>query len=288
VGAVASRLTGQKRSIDRPRFVMASGSHSAQEEKMPMESHAYTEDRHADLPRQWPKPGRGRVNVGTAERVLSTALGAGLARLKRGRMGALALSGSLLQRGLTGYCALNSLIGRDSAATDTRVALSGTGGISVKETVTVARPASVIYRVWRNLQNLPRFMRHLESVTPLDGRRSRWVARGPAGVRFEWDARIINEIEDKVIAWQSLEDADVVSAGSVNFRERPGGATEVAVNLQYEPPAGKVGATLASWLGEDPATQIREDLQEFKRLLESGGLVDPGALAAGEFSGRTS
>jgi uncharacterized membrane protein len=257
-----------------------------------MEPQAYSKNRAADLPRRWSNPDERRVNVGHTERIISVALGAGvawyaLARLRRGRTGALALSGSLLHRGLTGYCALNSLLGRDSASRDTRVALSGTGGIKVLETVVIDRPASMLYRVWRNFENLPRFMRHLESVTSVEGRRSHWVARGPAGMKYEWDARIVNEVEDKVIGWQSLENADVVSAGSVSFRERPGGLTEVAVNLQYAPPAGKLGATLASWLGEDPATQIRADLQQFKRLMESGGIVDPGELAPGEFSGKT-
>jgi uncharacterized membrane protein len=258
-----------------------------------MESHAYTGEGYDDLSRDWPTPGTfnlGRVNVGRTERVVSVLAGAGLAwyalaRLRRGRAAALGASASLLHRGLTGYCALNSLVGRNSAATDTREVLSGSGGIKVLETVTIDRPASTLYHAWRKLENLPRFMRHLESVTAIDGRRSHWTARGPAGIRLEWDARIVNEVEDKVIGWQSLEDADVVSAGSVSFRERGEGRTDVTVNLQYAPPAGKLGATVASWLGEDPATQIREDLQQFKRLMESGGLVDPTELAAGEFSG---
>jgi uncharacterized membrane protein len=262
--------------------------------EVPMESNARSGSGPTELPRQWPRPdtrNSSKINVGNTERVISVALGAGiawyaLARMRRGRTGALALGGSLLHRGLTGYCMLNHLVGRDSAATDSRVALSGSGGIKVLETVTIDRPASALYRAWRKLENLPRFMRHLESVTALDGRRSHWVARGPAGVRFEWDARIVNEVEDKVIGWQSVGEADVVSAGSVSFREREGGVTEVAVNLQYAPPAGRVGATLASWLGEDPATQIREDLRAFKRLMESGGLVDPAELSPGEFSAQ--
>jgi uncharacterized membrane protein len=90
-------------------------------------------------------------------------------------------------------------------------------------------------------------------------------------VAVEWDAEIYNEVPNKLIAWRSLEGSDVVSAGSVNFdRAASGMATRVTVHLQYSPPLGKVGAAVARLFGADAATEIREDLQRFKQMVEAG------------------
>jgi uncharacterized membrane protein len=119
-------------------------------------------------------------------------------------------------------------------------------------------------------------MAHLESVTDLGGGRSHWVAKGPAGSRVEWDAEIINEVDGKVIGWRSLPGSDVVSAGSVNFSPVSAGECELSVHLQYEPPAGRVGAAAAMILGREPSQTIREDLRHVKRILE-----DPAAFQQG-------
>ena len=152
---------------------------------------------------------------------------------------------------------------------DTRQQLGGSAGVHVEESVTVNRPIGDVFRFWRNFENLPQFMNHLESVSQREMGVSHWVAKGPAGTRVEWDARIINEIDDKLIGWQSLDGSMVSTAGSVNFRETPRG-TEVRVHLQYSPPAGKVGAAVARLFGEEPGVQIREDLRRFKQLMETG------------------
>jgi uncharacterized membrane protein len=225
-----------------------------------------------------------RVNVGRAERWLSMAAGGALAAYalrRRDVQGGLAAAAgaALLYRGATGHCAINERLGRNSARnghaavadydSDTRRRLSGPRGIIVDDAVTINKPVSEIYRFWRNFENLPRFMNHLESVSTRDGGISHWVAKGPAGMRVEWDARIINEIENKVIAWQSLEGSMIATAGSVNFEETPRG-TAVRVKFQYDPPAGKVGAAVARFLGEEPTVQVHEDLRRFKSLLEAG------------------
>jgi uncharacterized membrane protein len=152
---------------------------------------------------------------------------------------------------------------------DTRQQLGGSSGVHVEEAVTVNRPVAEVYRFWRNFENLPKFMNHLESVSQREAGISHWVAKGPAGTTVEWDARIINEVDDKVIGWQSLEGSTISTAGSVNFAETPRG-TEVRVHLQYNPPAGKIGAAVAWLLGEEPSLQIREDLRRFKQLMETG------------------
>jgi uncharacterized membrane protein len=234
-----------------------------------------------------------RVNVGRFERWLSMAAGGALAAyaLRRrsipGSIAALAGAG-LLYRGATGHCDVYQALGVNRAGghgprghgtgmladrgSDTRRKLGGSAGIHVEESVLINKPVSQLYRFWRDFENLPTFMNHLESVAVREEGVSHWVVRGPAGSRVEWDARIINDIDNKLIAWQSLEGSMVSSAGSVNFREA-GRDSEVRVNLQYSPPAGKLGAAVARMLGEEPHLQIHEDLRRFKQLMETGKIL---------------
>jgi uncharacterized membrane protein len=157
------------------------------------------------------------------------------------------------------------------AHADTRVALSGSRGIHVRESVRLEVPLDEAYTYWRRLENLPRFMAHLESVTDLGKGRSRWVATGPAGASVTWDAEIINEIENKVIGWRSIAGSEIATAGAVRFSTaRQGRSTQVSVHMQYAAPGGRAGRLLALALGRDPAHMVREDLRRFKRLLEAG------------------
>jgi uncharacterized membrane protein len=143
-------------------------------------------------------------------------------------------------------------------------------GIKVEKSVVVNRPVREVYRFWRNFENLPRFMDHLEGVTVIDETRSHWIAKAPAGAKVEWDAVIHNEIEDELIAWRSLPGSDVSNAGSVHFTPLGDGSqTEVRVVLSYDPPAGKVGAAVAKLLGEEPSKQVEDDLRRFKQVMEA-------------------
>jgi uncharacterized membrane protein len=167
--------------------------------------------------------------------------------------------------------------GSVAPAWETKEALGGGGGIRVEEQVVIGRPVGEVYRFWRHLPNLPRFMQHLQSVTTIgDGRRSHWIARAPLGTTVEWDAEIVNEVENRLIGWRSLDGSDVVSAGSVTFTPAAdNGGTEVRVKLQYDPPAGRLGATVARWLGEEPSRQIADDLRSLKQMMEEA----PGLLS---------
>ena len=218
---------------------------------------------------------RSGRNISDAERWLSMAAGVGLAAYgasrRRAAGWAVAGLGALLfRRGMTGHCHTYEMLGLNTAGTgeDTRRALGGSAGVTVEESIIINRPVSELYRFWRNLENLPRFMSHLESVERITDTLSRWRAKGPAGTVVEWNAEIINEVPDKVIGWKSIEGSDVVSAGSVNFDPVDGG-TRVRVRLQYSPPGGKLGAAVARLLGSDPATEIRQDLQRFKQMVEN-------------------
>jgi uncharacterized membrane protein len=136
--------------------------------------------------------------------------------------------------------------------------------------VTILRPREELYRFWRDFSNLPRIMRHLQSVQTTGDGRSHWVARGPLGIPIEWDAEIITERENELIGWRSVGDSEVDTAGSVHFTSAPGDrGTEVRVVLKYDPPAGKLGSAVAWLLGKAPDQQIREDLRRFKWVMET-------------------
>jgi uncharacterized membrane protein len=220
---------------------------------------------------------RAGRNISDAERWLSIAAGMGLAAYgltrRRGASGWMlaAFGGLLVRRGASGHCDTYELFGINTAGTgqDTRRALGGGAGMIVDERVTINQPVELLYRFWRNLENLPRVMRHLESVERITDTLSRWRAQGPAGTVVEWNAEVINEVPNKLIAWQSIEGSDVVSAGSVHFDDLGAGrGTRVRVRLQYSPPGGKVGAAIVKLVGRDAATEIRDDLRQFKQSVE--------------------
>jgi uncharacterized membrane protein len=231
------------------------------------------------------------VNVGQAERWASAIGGGALALygLTRGSMGGVALAllgGTLVYRGASGHCTAYSAAGINTAGTaehNPNVSVQSGRGTKVEQSVTINRPPGELYSFWRNFENLPRFMGHLESVKVTGGDRSHWVAKGPAGTSVEWDAEVYNEKEGELIAWRSLEGSQVDNAGSVHFEPATGGrGTVVRVVLKYDPPAGKLGAAVAKLFGESPDQQIGEDLRRFKQLMETGET----ATTEGQPSGR--
>lgn len=148
------------------------------------------------------------------------------------------------------------------------------GPVRVRTAITVNKPVEEVYRFWRRLENLPRFTAHLESVSVSDDGRSHWVARGPAGTSVEWDAEIVEDRRDEVIAWRSSEGAVVPNRGSVRFTSAPAGqGTEVLVDLEYEAPGRRAAAVVAKLFGEEPAQQARDDLRRLKQVLETGEVV---------------
>ena len=236
--------------------------------------------------------GGSDVNVNQTERWISGLAGGALAiyGLTRRTWGGAVLAlvgGTLIHRGSTGHCYMYDALGVSTAGTETGnplVSVPAGHGIKVEKSVTVNRPPEEVYRFWRDFQNLPRFMNHLESVTDLGNGRSHWVAKAPAGKTVEWDAEVYNEKENELIAWRSLEGADVDNAGSVRFEPAPEGrGTTVRVTLKYDPPAGKIGSLIAKLWGEEPSQQIEEDLRRFKQVMEAGEIP----TTEGQPSGRS-
>ena len=148
-------------------------------------------------------------------------------------------------------------------------------GVRVDKVIAINRPVADVYSFWRRFENFPRFMRHIQSVTVKDALHSRWAVKTVAGKVMEWDAEIIEERANEMISWRSAPGADVNNAGSVWFRELPGGhATVVRVQLKYLPAAGKTGVLIAKLFGRDADAEIDEDLYRLKSLLETGHVPD--------------
>lgn len=147
-------------------------------------------------------------------------------------------------------------------------------GIRVEKTVTINKPADELYRFWHNFENLPRFMKHLKSVTVYDDKRSHWIASAPLGASVEWDADILEDRENEFISWASAEGADVDNSGFVRFKPAPGDrGTEVKVVMEYNPPGGALTAAIAKLFGEEPEQQIGDELRRFKMLMETGEIA---------------
>lgn len=208
---------------------------------------------------------RRNGDAGDSQRMLYAAGGGalalvGLVRRDLPGVALAALGGSLAYRSVTGEWPFAGKPGIDADYS-----------VRVETSITIDKPAEEIYSLWRNFENLPRFMSHLESVTVQNGNRSHWVAKAPFGRQVEWDAEIINEEANRLIAWRSVGDADVESAGSVRFERAPGGrGTEVRVKIEYMPPGGSAGALVARLFQEEPNQQVRDDLRHLKQLLETG------------------
>jgi uncharacterized membrane protein len=222
-----------------------------------------------------------RADLGKTERLISGVAGAALLfltfRARRLRPFLFPVATGLLAKALKGQVGKSGRSSGRSGADDRTSAVASVGrgqGVKVEESVTINRPVLEVFRFWRNFENLPRFMDHLESVTVIDDTHSHWVAKGPAGSRVEWDALIHNEVADELIAWRSLPGSEVNNAGSVHFTPTPdGNSTDVRVVLSYEPPAGKLGAAVAKLLGEEPSQQVAEDLRRFKQVMDLGDVL---------------
>ncbi len=216
-----------------------------------------------------PINGSSQINVGNTERIASVLGGALLAYygLRKPNIAGLtmaAVGGIMLFRGTTGYCPVNEAIGRDTAHSK---------GLSfeITRSVTINRPRAEVYKFWRQLENLPQFMKHLETVKQLGPKRSHWTARIPGGVgTIEWDADIEKEVENELIAWRSLPAADINNAGEVRFSDSPDEKeTVVQATISYSPPAGSVGGLAAKLLNPMFKNIVVEDMRRLKRLLET-------------------
>jgi uncharacterized membrane protein len=226
-------------------------------------------------------------NVGPAERQTSLAAGGILAMLGLARrdwvgLGIAALGGAMLHRGATGKCYLYQALDMNTAVGNEPELATQFGGrilrqndfsrgLRVAQAFTVSKSKQECYDFWHQLENLPRIMSHIEEVRRLDDRRTHWVAKAPrlAGGKYEWDAETVEDVPGERISWRSLPGADIDNAGTVRFEESPRG-TIVRAEISYVPPGGKLGNLIVTMLGQSPDRVLREDLRNFKRMMEIG------------------
>ena len=195
---------------------------------------------------------------------------------------------ALTLHGLSGRTSLTKWLGIDRDGSHHR----GSGrksqrGFHFQASQTIQRTPEDLYRAWRDFEGLPGFLTHLVSVTDDGEGRSHWVAKALVG-KVEWDAEIINERAGELIAWQSLPDSQLDTAGSIHFQEQfpKERGTIVRVSLKYDPPAGKIGATIASLFGSGFEQSVREDLRRFKQIMEAGEAPSTAGQPRGACSSR--
>jgi uncharacterized membrane protein len=201
-----------------------------------------------------------KVNVGNKEQWASligggVLAGIGIASRSWAGAGMAAVGAALMWRGATRHCAV-------------KAALEGSGPVRLERTLTIPNKSpEEVYEFWRNLENLPRLMEGLKSVTVLDGSRSHWVAKGPAGIPLEWDAEITNDRGGRVIEWHSLPGSTIEISGIVRFKRKQGQGTKVHVRVEYVTPGGAIGETLASFLRHRPEEKLDSGLRDMQQAL---------------------
>ena len=208
-----------------------------------------------------------QVNVGKLERMLMVAAGGYL--LYRGLTGtkknvAQSIAGTtMLARGVTGYCPVYDAVEKVSSLK--------TSNVNIRTSISIDKPIAEVYSFWRKLENLPTFMKHLDSVIEKDATHSHWVAKGPAGIgTVSWDAELLMEEQNRILSWHSLPHSTVDNAGKVVFKENNNGGTELDVTISYHAPFGVAGESAAKLLNPYFEKMVKNDIESLKLFLESG------------------
>jgi uncharacterized membrane protein len=212
------------------------------------------------------------INLSQTERTVSIAAGVKLAlsgfkgifKSPFSSIIKLGAGGYLLNRGITGHCDLYSRMGRNTTEPV---------NVNIRSSYLIDKPRQEVYDFWRKLDNLPLFMKHLESVEVIDEKRSHWVLNLPTGVaKVSWDAEIVNDEPGFAIGWSSLPDSLVDNAGKVRFQDSPDGdGTLVDIVISYRPPAGGFGGSIAHILNPVFKNMVDNDVRNFKQYMDIDG-----------------
>ena len=186
---------------------------------------------------------------------------------------------------VAGITAIDLLAALDSQRLASTRRPADAGAIRVRKSLNINRPPEACYRFWRDVENFPSFMQHVDEVRTMDATRSHWRVRAPLGRQVEWDAEIVSDIPSQQLGWRTLPDAEIEHAGIVRFTPGIGGrGTKIEVDLSYRAPLGKAGVQLAKLFGEEPSQQIDQDLRRFKQLIETGEIPTTSGQPAGRRS----
>jgi len=212
------------------------------------------------------------INLSQAERTLSIAGGVKLAlsgfkgifKSPFSSIIKLSAGGYLLSRGITGHCQLYSSMGRNTTEPV---------NVNIRSTFVVDKPRQEVYDFWRKLDNLPLFMKHLESVEVIDEKRSHWVLKLPLGApRVSWDAEIVKDEPGYMIGWSSLPDSLIDNAGKVVFKDsEDGNGTQLDIVITYRPPAGGFGGSIAHALNPVFKNLVDTDVRNFVQYMDIDG-----------------
>lgn len=206
-------------------------------------------------------------NVSTLERIVMITAGSYmLYKAFSGKNKSTALGvtgGTMLARGISGYCPVYDYTEKHG--------LLKSSNVNIRTTVTIHRPVSEVYAFWRKFENLPKFMKHLESVKEIDAITSEWKAKGPGGIgSLSWNAEILMDEKDRLLSWHSLPDATVSNAGKVYFRDIANNSTELDVTISYHAPLGIAGEAAAKLLNPMFEKMVISDIENLKSFLETG------------------
>lgn len=181
------------------------------------------------------------------------------------------MSDETIARALESDAPLTAAVGQRDVAHEVAEERGWREAALAARTVTINRPRAELYAFWRDFRNLALFMENIESVTPGDDRRSHWVVKAPAGKTVEWDSVLVEEVENELLAWETVEGSGLRNAGRIEFRDGPPGrGTEVTATIVYEPPGGELGKLVAKLFQKEPKIQARRELRRFKQLMETG------------------
>lgn len=210
-----------------------------------------------------------RVNVGKAERAVMIAAGAYLLYrvLKKNDKRKVAegiAAGTMLFRGISGYCPAYDAIDRAGVLKSSNV--------SIKTSLTVNKGVADVYAAWRNLENLPKFMSHIESVQEIDQYKSEWKAKIPGGLgaTVGWKAEILMDEPNQLLSWHSLPDSGIHNAGKVRFTPTGANITDIEVTISYHAPLGKAGEIAGKLLTPVFEKVVEKDVAAFKEYVETG------------------
>lgn len=214
--------------------------------------------------------GKPAVNVNNTERIISAMAGGFLLfnaiSGKRARFLKAGAGAFLLYRAITGNCPVYSVMRKKRLPDPAR-------NINARVSLTVGRPRNEVYAFWRNLENLPLFMKHLKTVTDLGEGRYHWEADIPGlPSSINWDAEIIKEEEGTLLGWNALPGADIDNAGKVTFIDAGEKSTELQIVITYRAPLGPAGRGIAKLLTPLFESMIKEELQQFKTYIETSGM----------------
>ena len=212
------------------------------------------------------------INVSDVERVLSTAAGTFLYVLsvsrKKSKLNALIRYGGLymLYRGISGNCPIRASISKNEVE-------QHTPAVNIRTSLIVNAPKKLVYDTWRDLENLPHFLKHIKRIKVKDDIHSHWVLKTPGRIpSVEWNAEIIDQEDERELSWRSLPGSMIETAGKITFADTLNG-TQLDITISYRPPAGYIGSTIGNFLNPSLKKYVEDDILNFKNYIEKKSQV---------------